>query len=247
MLMQHHGFWLQNLGWIWILPIVFVVMLAELGMEDIRPAPITLKDIRQAFRHGENAWLAWLYLGSFGSFIGFSAIFGLLAKNQFPHEDLGIYLVLGPMLGALCMPLGGRMADRAGGARLSFVLFMLIMLAVSGLFFSLPSGDDGSLDGFVAAFFGLFLLTGMAHGVVLAMLHAVCQQHQGSDVAKERAVLLGISSALGAVGGFFIPVMLASSLALWGGAQLALFGFLLFYASCWVASWWFWRMRDTLL
>ncbi|NNM51776.1 MAG: MFS transporter [Pseudomonadales bacterium] len=247
--MMHQGVWLQNLGWIWVLPIVVVVVLAELGMDDIQPAPITMRDIRQAFRYGENAWLAWLYLGSFGSYIGFSAVFGLLAKNQFPHDVLGSYLVLGPMLGALCMPLGGRMADRAGGSRLSFYLFMLIMLAVSGLFLSLPSGGDGSgsVDGFVVSFCILFLLTGLAHGVVLEMLHAVCRQHQGSDVARERAVLLGISSALGAVGGFIIPLMLASSLALWGGAQLALFGFLLFYATCWVASWWFWRMRDVVL
>ncbi len=69
--------------------------------------------------------MAWLYIGTFGSFIGYSAAFPLLLKTQFPTITANLAF-LGPLVGSLARPLGGRLADRIGGARVTFWNFLVM-------------------------------------------------------------------------------------------------------------------------
>src|SRR5256885_8568361 len=82
------------------------------------------------FRRKHNWVMCLLYLGTFGSFIGFAAGFPLLIKSQFPAVNPLAYAWLGPLLGALSRPFGGWLADKAGGARVTFWNFLVMAVAV---------------------------------------------------------------------------------------------------------------------
>lgn len=99
--------WLQNAGFIWILPILLVTVFAWLGMNDIASARASLSEQMVIFRRKHQWIMSWLYTATFGSFIGFSAGFPLLIKSQFSTIDPLHYAFLGPMVGALARPLGG--------------------------------------------------------------------------------------------------------------------------------------------
>ena len=126
--------WLQNAGLVWLPLIAASSLAAWLGMDDFPSGGVSVTEQAQLFTRRHSWLMSWLYLGSFGSFIGFSAACPLLLRSQFPGFDGAQQLVwLGPLLGALARPLGGWVADRLGGARVSLVCFGGLALGVAGL------------------------------------------------------------------------------------------------------------------
>ncbi len=241
---QQH-LWIQNAGLIWLPGIFAVVVLAEIGLRDQVQARVTRPILRATFRHFDNFLLSWLYLGSLGSLIGFAAVEALLTHTLFKNAHLST-TYLGPLAAVIAIPIGGSLADRGRcGAPLAALMFMLTMIAVGGLFVSLPVADlEGSLPLYVACFIFIFSSTGIAQGATLQMMAQVSEEQAPGQGSETLAVLLGLGGAIATVGGFFIPGMLASSMSMFQGTELALFGFELFYASCLVIAWWFWRLRD---
>ncbi len=99
--------------------IALAAVLAALGMDNVDTGPASTGALREAVGNPHTWWISLLYLGTFGSFIGYGFAFGLVLQNQFgatPLEAAGLTF-LGPLLGSLSRPLGGRLADRWGGAR----------------------------------------------------------------------------------------------------------------------------------
>ena len=112
------------------------------------------------FKRKHNWLMCWLYLGTFGSFIGFSAGLALLTQSQLPDVNPTKYAFLGPLVGAAVRPISGWISDKMGGARVTFWVFVLMILAVFGVMFYLPSeGNAGSFEGFLLMFIVLFALT----------------------------------------------------------------------------------------
>ena len=197
--------------------------------------------------------MCWLYLGTFGSFIGYSAGMPLLIKGQFPEIDPTRYAFLGPLVGALARPVGGWMADKLGGARVTFWNFIVMAAAVFGVLYFLPiDGTGGNFVGFLGMFILLFLTTGIGNGstfrmipVIFMTIHGVREgqapekEQARKDAAKESAAVLGFSSAFAAYGAFFIPKGFGTSISLTGSPEAALYGFMLFYISCILMTWWY--------
>ncbi len=237
--------WIQNAGLIWLPGIFIVVVLAELGLRDQVQARVTRPILRATFARFDNFLLSWLYLGSLGSLIGFASVEALLTHTLFKNAHIST-TYLGPLAAVIAIPVGGVLADRGRrGAPLAVLMFILTMIAVGGLFISLPVADlDGSLPLYVACFIFIFSSTGIAQGATLQMMAQVSEEQAPGHGSETLAVLLGLGGAIATVGGFFIPGMLASSMSMFNGTELALFGFELFYASCLVIAWWFWRLRD---
>ena len=104
--------WLQNAGFVWVPFIVISVILAWFGMNDIADAKASFKDQAIIFRRKHNWLMCWLYVGTFGSFIGFSAGLALLTKSQFPDVNPTQYAFLGPLVGALTRPVGGWISNQ---------------------------------------------------------------------------------------------------------------------------------------
>ena len=255
----HKKMWLQNAGFVWVPFIVLSTVAAWLGMNDIASARASFADQVVIFKRKHNWLMCWLYIGTFGSFIGFSAGFPLLMKGQFPDVDPTRYVFYGPLVGALARPVGGWLADKIGGAKVTQAVFVLMMLAVGGVLAFLPhAGQGGSFQGFFAMFLCLFALTGLGNGstfmqvpVIFLTLHQrlagkgeAAQKQAQADATREAAAVLGFSGAIGAYGGFFIPKSYGSSIAMTGGVEAALYAFILFYASCVLINWWFYARKN---
>jgi NNP family nitrate/nitrite transporter-like MFS transporter len=247
--------WLQNAGFVWVPFIVAAAIAAWFGMNDIASSRASFADQAVIFKRRHNWIMCWLYIGTFGSFIGYSAGFPLLIKTQFPTVDPTRYTFLGPMVGALIRPVGGWVSDKLGGARVTFWNFIVIACAVAGVLYFLPSGPaGGNFWGFFAMFMLLFLTTGIGNGSTFRMIpiifHTLHERMSAGgdetrlaqarrDAGKESAAVVGFSSAVAAYGAFFIPKSYGTSISLTGGPEAALYGFIAFYLSCIVVTWWF--------
>jgi NNP family nitrate/nitrite transporter-like MFS transporter len=250
--------WLQNAGFVWVIPIVISSVLAFLMMNDIADAKASFKEQAVIFRAKHTWIMSWLYLGTFGSFIGFSAGFPLLIKSQFPGVNPLEFAWMGPFLGALIRPFGGWLADQIGGARVTFWTFALMVLGVLGVMQFLPNaGAAGNLTGFFLCFLGLFAAAGIGNGSTFRMIPVIfteeCLAAASGDAAskaaaakegnRQAAAVLGFTGALGAYGGFFIPKSYGTSIAMTGSPHAALWAFIVFYAVCIALTWWFYSRR----
>jgi NNP family nitrate/nitrite transporter-like MFS transporter len=249
--------WLQNAGFVWVPFIVIATIAAWFGMNDIASAKASFSEQAVIFRRKHNWLMCWLYLGTFGSFIGFSAGFALLTKKLFPAIDPTQYAFLGPLVGAIARPIGGWIADKLGGARVTFWTFIGMVLAVFGVLASMPTATSaGSFVMFMVMFMLLFTLTGVGNASTFRMIPIIyLTEHQRAtvgrdeaqinvDAAKEAAAALGFAGALGAYGGFFIPKSFGTSLAMTGSPSAALYGFIIFYVSCILMTWWYYSRKN---
>lgn len=240
---QGDGLWLANAGLVWLPLIALSSTAAWLCMDDLPAAGVSMAEQAQLFTRRHSWLMSWLYLGSFGSFIGFAAAYPLLLQSQFPDFGQAQQLAwLGPLLGALARPLGGWAADRLGGARISLACFGALALGSVGVLASLAGEGRAAL--FVASFMLLFVAAGVANGSTFRMVPLgflrEAQQGRASlpEAQAQGAAALGLCSAVGAYGGFFIPKSFGSAIALSGGPQAALYCFLAFYLSCMAICWW---------
>jgi NNP family nitrate/nitrite transporter-like MFS transporter len=230
--------WLQNAGFVWVPLIVAAALAAWFGMNDLAQARGSFAEQAVIFRRKHNWLMCWLYTGTFGSFIGLAAGFPLLAQSQFPQADLLMAAWIGPLAGALARPLGGWLADRLGGARVTLWTFVAMALGVAVLMAAVPGGASGGRPAlFVAGFVLLFLAAGIGNGSTYRMIALVF------DAPKEAAAVLGFASAVAAYGGFVIPKTLGTSIALTGAPSAALALFLAFYFSCIAITWWHYGRR----
>ncbi len=252
--------WLQNAGFIWVPFIVVSAVAAWFGMNDIADARASFAEQAVIFQRKHNWLMCWLYIGTFGSFIGFSAGLALLTKSQFPGVNPTAYAFLGPLVGALTRPVGGWISDKLGGARVTLWTFIGMIAAVFAVLAALPhDGQGGSFQAFLAAFIVLFALTGIGNGSTFRMIPVIflterqrdaagkgdiAQKQALQDAGKESAAVLGFSGAIGAYGGFFIPKSFGTSLELTGSPDAALYCFIAFYLSCVLVTWWYYARRN---
>ena len=254
--------WLQNAGFIWVPFIIVASLAAWFGMHDIADARASFAEQAVIFTRKHNWLMCWLYIGTFGSFIGFSAGLALLTKSQFPGVNPTAYAFLGPLVGALTRPVGGWISDRLGGARVTLWTFIGMIFAVGAVLAAMPAdGGAGSFPAFLGAFIVLFALTGIGNGSTFRMIpviflterqraagkDAASQRQAVQDAGKESAAVLGFSGAIGAYGGFFIPKSFGTSLDLTGSPLAALYCFIVFYVTCVLVTWWFYARRNAAM
>jgi NNP family nitrate/nitrite transporter-like MFS transporter len=251
--------WLQNAGFVWVPFIAVCVVAAWFGMHDLATARASFREQAVIFRRKHNWIMCWLYTGTFGSFIGFSAGLPLLIKAQFPSVDAVHYAFLGPLVGALARPVGGWLADRMGGARVTLWNFVAMAGAAGGVmaFLPTPGGQAGSFPGFLAMFLLLFLTSGVGNGSTFRMIpvmfltfherlaqgDALRLAQARKDAAKEGAAVIGFSSAVAAYGAFFIPRAFGVSMKATGSPAGAFVGFIAVYLTCIAITWWVYARR----
>ena len=225
--------WMQNAGFVWVPLIVLATIAAWFGMNDISGARASFRDQATIFRRKHNWLMCWLYLGTFGSFIGYSAALPLLIRSEFPELDPMKFAFLGPLVGALARPVGGWIADKLGGAPVTFWNFVVMALAAMGVIYFL----DGPFWAFLSLFIVLFLATGIGNASTFRMIPVIFG-------GTEAAAVLGFTSAVAAYGGFFIPKSFGTSIAVTGGPQAALVGFVIFYVTCIAITWWYYSRKN---
>ena len=216
--------WLQNAGYVLVVPILLAVLAAVLGMNNLKCANAPLSEQLVIFRRKHMYLTTWLYVMSFGSFIGYSAAFPLLLKTQFAEVNALQLAFIGPLLGALLRPVGGIISDRIGGAVVTFWSLLLMIAATFGVVWFIQD-DNRHFMGFFIAFMLLFTASGIANGSVFRMIGVLFPP-------KEKAPVLGFSAAVAAFGAFYIPKCFGWSIAATGHADAALYGFVLYYLTC---------------
>ncbi len=229
--------WLQNAAFIWVVPIVISLIAAFLFMDNLPTSKSSLKEQLVIFKRKHMYLITWLYIMSFGSFIGYSAAFPLFIKTQFPGIDPLNYAFLGPMIGALIRPVGGWFSDKIrSGALVTFLDLFVMILAVLGVVYFISPGSKNFL-GFFLMFLILFMTTGIANGSVFQMVPMIFPQ-------KESAAVLGFSAAIAAYGAFLIPKSFAISIRVTGSPKFALFCFIIYYFTCIIITWWFYCRKN---
>lgn len=252
--------WLQNAGFIWVPFIAASAFAAWFGMNDIAAMRASFADQAVIFQRKHNWIMSWLYTGTFGSFIGYSAGFPLLAKTQFPQVESLKLVFLGPLVGAVSRSATGWLSDRYGGGRVTFWVFVLMIAAVAGVLYFLGIKDQpGAFAGFFAMFMILFFATGVGNASTFQMIPAIMRAEmprlepkmnaaaRSKQADMESAAIIGFTSAIAAYGAFFIPKSYGTSIGLTGGPEAALWGFMAFYVTCVAVTWFYYTRRGGLL
>jgi NNP family nitrate/nitrite transporter-like MFS transporter len=224
-------------------------------MNNLTSAKSTFKDQLAIVKRSHTWIMSFIYIGTFGSFIGYSAAFPLLIKTQFPAVTIAIAF-LGPLVGSLSRPFGGLLADKVGGAIVTFWNFIAMGGATIGVLYFVGIKD---FTGFLVMFLILFVTTGIGNGSTYRMIPSIFREENlrkakgtgeaGRALALKTASIesgaaLGFIGAIGACGGYLIPSGFGKSIAITGGPQLALVIYLAFYAICLGLTWWYYLRKS---
>lgn len=231
------GLKLERAGLIFIPLALLSALAAWRFMDNLRGTTADPGAFAAAVKHPHTWIISFLYIGTFGSFIGYAGAFPTLLKTQFPAAPATLAF-LGALIGAVARPLGGMVADRVGGARLTIGALFLLALGAVGAIVGLK---QHSFAQFFAAFLVLFVAAGIGNGATYRMIPAVFRA--GVDAAdlprarKGAAGCIGIAGAIGAFGGFFIPRGFAISQSSAGSLVPALGTFIAVYLVMAVVTW----------
>ncbi len=252
--------WLQNAGFIWVPFLLIATAAAWFGMNDIASAKASFAEQSVIFTRRHNWIMCWLYTGTFGSFIGYAAGFPLLMKTQFPEVNVLQFAFLGPLVGALSRSMTGWISDKWGGARVTFWVFLTMIIAVGGVLYFLGIKDQaGAFWGFFVMFMILFFATGVGNASTFQMIPIIMREEVGRlapqldpaarlrQAEKESAAIIGFTSAIAAYGAFFIPKSYGTSISMTGGPEGALWAFLVFYATCAALTWFVYSRKGGVL
>ncbi|OAN27429.1 nitrate/nitrite transporter [Mycolicibacterium iranicum] len=258
---------------IYLVAISIAALGAALFMDNLRNQKSNFGALVEAMKFKHSWVMSFLYIGTFGSFIGFSFAFGqvlqinYLAGGDTPAQaslHAAQIAFLGPLLGSISRPFGGKLADRVGGGKITLYVFVAMMFA-AGVLVATGVMDDaaagaptgGQMIGYVAGFILLFILSGLGNGSTYKMIPSIFEaKAQGRDdlgreekAAWSRAMsgaLIGFAGAVGALGGVFINIVLrASYVGDAKSATMAFWVFLGFYVVCAFVTWFvFLRLQE---
>ena len=236
---------LERAGLMFVPLVLIAALLAWKYMDNLSNAKADPRSYGVA-AHSRNTWIiSFIYIGTFGSFIGFSGAFPTLLKTQFPEVTMNIAF-LGALVGSVARPFGGILSDKLGGARVTIASFVVMGIGVVCAIFSLRAQAFGP---FLASFLVLFIATGAGNGSVYRMIPAVFRF--GAQDAEDRARrlkaaagCLGIAGAVGAFGGFLIPRGFAISTTATGNIQAALWAIVGLYLVMGLTTWAVYQRRS---
>ncbi|KIZ18697.1 major facilitator transporter [Streptomyces natalensis ATCC 27448] len=226
--------------------IVAAAVLAALSMDNLGPVTNDTGAAVDAAKQPHTWVMSLLYIGTFGSFIGYSFAFGLVLQIQFARTPLqaASLTFIGPLLGSLIRPVGGRLADRFGGARITLGNFVAMGAATGVVIYA---SAMRSLPVFLIGFIALFVLTGIGNGSTYKMIPGIFQAQAvrhglvGEEAAaygrRLSGAAMGLIGAVGALGGLGINLAFRQAFAATGSGTPAFVAFLVCYAVCGAVTW----------
>ncbi len=223
------------------------VIVTMLAMKFLTPKTIQEPLNKQfaIFSNKHNWVMTWLYVMTFGSFIGYSNAFPKLIDDVFVTPTNGLvtarYIWIGAAVGAFIRPVGGWLADKLGGARVTQwdTWIMVASTILAGYIVSLAGKSDTPEQYFIpflVTFVVLFATTGIGNGSTFRMIPIIFSKEQAGPV-------LGWTSAIAAYGAYLIPKIFATQIEA-GTPEYALYGFAVYYASCLIVNWWFYLRKN---
>ncbi|OLF16409.1 MFS transporter [Actinophytocola xanthii] len=225
--LPEHEVHLAYAGLIWMPFIVAAALCAWLFMDSLTQARSDARSYLTALRHGQTWVMSVLYIGTFGSFIGYSFALPLVIKNTFPeflaaNPFIATYLAglgfLGALVGSVSRPFGGWLSDRIGGARVTLGCFLGMIVCTA---LAIVGVNVHSFELFFGSYMVIFLLSGAGNGSTYRMIPVIFGELGRREAAaggldradtalrfkRQAAAVIGIAGAIGAFGGFLIQVM----------------------------------------
>jgi NNP family nitrate/nitrite transporter-like MFS transporter len=226
-----HHVHLAYAGLLWMPFIVAAAFGAWRYMDSLTSAKTDTEAYKAAVRNPQTWIMSVLYIGTFGSFIGYSFALPLVIKNTFPeylahHQFIATYLAglgfTGALIGSLSRPLGGWVSDRVGGARITLACFggmaLFTLTAIAAV-------NDHSFVGFFWSYMAIFFLAGAGNGSTYRMIPSIFTALARDEAAskgvdesvvmpmfkRQTAAVIGIAGSVGAFGGFLIQVAFRQS------------------------------------
>ncbi len=203
----------------------------------------------------KHTWImSVIYTMTFGSFIGYSAGFALAIKVVFGYQHLVVngvlthdtvntngpsalmYAWMGPFIGALIRPVGGWIADKVGGAKVTQIVSVIMIASALGVAYYLQAAyasatPEAFFVPFLILFLVLFAATGIGNGSTFRTIAMVFNKEQAGPA-------LGWTSAVAAYGAFIIPQVFGEQIKA-ATPEYALYGFAIFYLACMFINWWY--------
>jgi NNP family nitrate/nitrite transporter-like MFS transporter len=251
------GFGLTFAASVWVPLVVAAAVCAFLFMNNLHVSKATFREQFAATKRA-HAWImSFLYIGTFGSFLGLAASFPATLKFVFPDNQKFNFLAtglllpvafLGPLVGSIARPFGGWLADKIGGARVTAVVFALMAICSLG---AIKAADAKNLPLFIASMLVLFTMSGAGNGSAYRMIPAIFKRQSDAAIAKEPsraaqlitqarregAATLGMAGAIGAMGGFILPKTIGDSIKATNGITAAFSWFIAMYVVCLLVTW----------
>ncbi|MGH3949711.1 MAG: MFS transporter [Pseudonocardiaceae bacterium] len=236
---------------IWMPFIIVATACAWFFMDSITSAKPDGASYKLAMANKQTWVMAFLYIGTFGSFIGFSFAFPSLIKIAFQDFTTFVALAfLGALIGSVSRPFGGWLADKVGGAKVTMVNFIGQSIGTVGVIVSV---DTNSFPLFFGSFIFLFVLTGIGNGSTYRMIPMIFSAQMrkkaaetGEDLSvalkatkRQAGAVVGIVGAVGAFGGVLINLVFTFSLEGGGTLTPALIAILAYFIACTAVTWWF--------
>jgi len=213
----------------------------------------------QIFKNKHTWVMTVIYTMTFGSFIGFAATFALAIKVVFGYQHVEVdgmmthdlvnpngpsalmYAWTGAFIGALIRPLGGMLADKMGGAKVTQIISVIMLLSALGVAWFLKLAYSSATPEqyfipFLLLFLLLFAATGIGNGSTFRTISQVFNKEQAGPV-------LGWTSAIAAYGAFYIPKVFGEQIKA-TTPENALIGFAIFYGVCILINWWFYLRKS---
>lgn len=238
------GVALSRAGLFYVPLAVVAAVCAFLFMNNLTEIKADVKPVWQSLRHADTWIMSLLYIGTFGSFIGYSAAFPTLLKTVFGRGDIALaWAFLGAAIGSVIRPLGGKLADRVGGARITAASFVMLAVGAAAALWSVKAVN---LPAFFASFMFLFVATGIGNGSTYRMISRIFKikgELAGGDpdtmvtMRRQAAGALGVISAVGAFGGFIVPLAYAWSKSQFGSIEPALRFYVVFFLGLLAVTW----------
>lgn len=229
-----HHIWIQNAAFIWVIPIIVMTILTIFATDDVPNTKQSFSDQFSIVKRKHTWILTILYVSTFGSFIGYSTAFPLLLKSQFPtHLSLAF---LGALVAAAARPVGGYLADRIGGAKVTAYVLIIMGIGATGVIYFLTMKQ---FAGFLAAFLILFIASGIGSGSTFQMIPSIF-------APREAAPVIGFSAAFAAYGSYFIPKLFGWSVNTTGTPIAAFYFFIGFYVLSFLLNWYYYQRKNTI-
>lgn len=224
-----------------VLPVAIVTTLALMRYGTPKNTRTNLQSQFAIFKNKHNWVMTYLYVMTFGSFIGYAASFPILMKTIFP-EASAYYIFIGAGVGALIRPVGGWMADKWGGAKVTqWDTVIMVFATIAAGYFVMKgrmAGDDSMsyFFPFLISFIILFATTGIGNGSTFRMIPFIFNKEQAGPV-------LGFTAAIAAYGAYMIPRLIKTQIKA-ETPEYALYGFAAYYATCLAVNWWFYARKN---
>lgn len=143
---------------------------------------------------------------------------------------------LGAMVGSLIRPIGGMMADKYGGAKMTMIAIVWCTIAAfcqGYLVQYCQTLEDPTKNygWFIFLFLNLFLCTGFMNGTTFRTIGVLFPP-------EEAGTVLGWSSAIASYGAFIIPTMFGIALKA-GAPQITFYGLGGYYVTCAILNFWY--------